>query len=146
MVAPTILYRVEDEDSRARYLSGKGILAEDTETRVDFRRPNQQLRDELENHVDWSNRVPTVLISTYSEKNVASREAERRVREGKKNVVVYTIDSREKDRPMEYREMRRLMKKLGLKIPYYAWNNSKYEFVVLYNVPESAVLYWEEYW
>jgi hypothetical protein len=145
MVAPTILYRVEDEDSRARYFSGKGILAEDTETRVDFRRPSQQLCSELENHIDWSSVVPTVLISTYSEEEVASREADRRVREGKKEVLVYKIDSRKKDRPMEYREMRPLMLKLGLTIPDRAWNNSKYEYVVLYNVPESAVLGWEEY-
>jgi hypothetical protein len=89
--------------------------------------------------------VPTVLISTYSKEEVASREADRRVREGKKKVVVYKIDSRKKDRPMEYRELRPLMLKLGLEIPERAWNNSKYEYVVLYNVPESAVLGWEEY-
>jgi len=145
MVAPTILYRVEDEDSRGRYLSGKGILAEDTETRVDFRRPSQQLCNELENHIDWSSVVPTVLISTYSKEEVALREADRRVRQGKKKVVVYKIDSQKKDRPMEYRELRPLMLKLGLEIPGRALNNSKYEYVVLYNVPESAVLGWEEY-
>ena len=35
-MGPYIFYRVEDEDSRARYFGEEGLLAEDTKTWVDF--------------------------------------------------------------------------------------------------------------
>jgi hypothetical protein len=146
MVAPTILYRVEDEHSRARYVEEEGIRAENKKTRVDFRHPSWELCKQLKNHINWSNRDATVLISTYSNKNVAIREAKRRVKGGKKEVVVYKINSRKKKgAPMEYRELQPLMRKLKLEIPECARNNSKYEYVVLYNVPDSAVQIYKEY-
>ncbi|KAN0109942.1 hypothetical protein V8E51_006329 [Hyaloscypha variabilis] len=139
MVAPEIFYRVEDEDSRAQYVPGEGIFAEDMDTRVHLGGSSRQLRSQVENHIDWGNRIPTIFISTYSNEEVALREARRRVREGKEEVVVYQIDI-ERSRPVEFREMRRLAQRLGVEIPDYAWNNSKYEYIFLHHVPESAVV------
>jgi hypothetical protein len=60
-----------------------------------------------------------VLILIYSKEEVALREADRCVREGKKEVLIYKIDSRKKDRPMEYCEIQPLILKLGLTISDY---------------------------
>jgi hypothetical protein len=140
MMAPEIFYRVEDKGSRAQYVYGEGIFAEDTNTRVHLGGSTRELCSEVENHIDWGSRIPTIFISTYSNKEVASREARRRVREGKEEVVVYQIDIRKKDRPVEFREMRRLASRLGVEIPDCAWNNSKYEYIFQCYVPESAVV------
>ncbi|KAH9204096.1 hypothetical protein DL95DRAFT_398805 [Leptodontidium sp. 2 PMI_412] len=140
MVAPEIFYRVEDKGSRAQYVYGEGIFAEDTNTRVHLSGSSRELRSEVENHINWRSRIPTIFISTYSTKEVALREARRRIRDGKEKVVVYQIDIREKDRPVEFREMRRLASRLGVEIPDCAWNNSKYEYIFQCHVPESAVV------
>ena len=41
---------------------------------------------------------------------------------------------------MEWRNVRILAKRLDLDIPEYAWNNSKYEYIFLHHVPDSAVV------
>jgi hypothetical protein len=140
MVALEIFYRVEDKGSRAQHVSGEGIFAEERDTRVHLGGSSRELRSEVENHVDWGSRIPTIFISTYSNKEVALREARRRVREGEEEVVVYQIDIRKKDRPVEFREMRRLARRLGVEIPDYVWNNSKYEYIFQRHVPESVVV------
>ena len=76
----------------------------------------------------------------YCNKIVAFREAERRVRDGKEDVRVYTIDMRERDERVEYRNIWLLTEKLGFDIPERAWNNSEYEYVVLHHIPDSAVV------
>ena len=146
IMAPSILYRVEDKDSRAQYSVGGGIYAEDRNTPANIRGASWGLYNELKNHIDWKSRTPTVFISAYYKEEVALREAHRRVRDGKEEVVVYQIDIGKRDRRVEYREMRRLATKLRLEIPDCAWNNSKYEYIFLYHVPESAVVGWVDFW
>ncbi len=139
-MTPYIFYRVEDRDSRAQYLDQEGIFAEDTNTEVDLFGSSRRLCSQLENHLDWGSRIPTVFISAYCDEEVAWSEANRRVRDGKEGVVVHTIDIRKRDRPVEYRNIRLLAKRLGVWIPECAWNNSKYEYIFLHHVPESAVV------
>lgn len=132
-MGPYKFYRVEDEDSRARFVDGEGIFAEDLNTRIEFD-PDLVLR-----HLHWRNRVATPFISMYSDEDVAMREAIRRVEEGKEEVRVYTIDVRECDERREYRNLRRLAETRDFEIPKFAWKNSKYEYLWLHHVPDSAV-------
>jgi hypothetical protein len=140
-MGPYIFFRVEDEDSRAQYSGEDGLFAEDTHTWVDFNWWDWRLRGQVERHLDWRNRVPTPFISMYCDEAVAHREVKRRVEEGKKDVRVYMINMRESDERREYRNIR-LAERLGFDIPERAWNNSKYEYIFLHHVPESAVVGW----
>jgi len=85
------------------------------------------------------NRVPMPFISMYCDKIAAFRGAERRVRDGKKDVRVYTINMRRSDERVEYRNIRLLAEKLGFEIPERALNNSEYEYVLLHHVPDIVV-------
>ncbi|KAL8929868.1 MAG: hypothetical protein Q9208_001012 [Pyrenodesmia sp. 3 TL-2023] len=143
-MGPCIFFRVEDEDSRARYFVDDGLFAEDTDTWVDFRSYDWRLLRQVERHLDWANRVPTPFVSMYCVEGVAQREAERRVADGKRDVRVYTIDMRRSDERREYRNIRRLAEKLDFDIPEPAWNNSKYEYIFLHHVPDSAVVVWND--
>lgn len=145
-MGPYKFYRVEDEDSRAEYVENAGLWAENTATRVDFRSYDETLFEQVGRHLDWANREPTPFISMYGDKDVAEREANRRVRDGKQNVRVYTINMRMLEKNQcEYRNARRLADKLRLYIPKHAWNNSKYEYICLHHVPQVAIIDREDY-
>lgn len=141
-MGPYIFFRVEDEHSRARYSDEEGLFAEDTDTWVDFGSWDDRLLGQVERHLDWGNRIPTPFISMYCDEGVAHREANRRVREGKKNVRVYKINMRRSDDRREYRNIRLLAEKLDFDIPECVWNNSEYEYIFLHHVLESAVMGW----
>ncbi|OSS54036.1 hypothetical protein B5807_01454 [Epicoccum nigrum] len=138
--APRKFWRVEDSSSRACYTEGEGILAEATDTAVSFGRQGTALRAQLRRHLDWSNRRRTPFVSVYSDRRAAWREAERRVAAGKRHVVVYKIDVDCSCERVEYRHVQLLAETLRLRIAYRAWNNSKYEWVFLHAVPDSAVV------
>jgi hypothetical protein len=139
-MAPRIFYRVEDADSSARYVDGEGILAADTETVVNFGNKGEALFEQVEQHLNWSNRDPTPFISTYCYESAAWGEARRRVRRGKKHVKIYKIDMDETCERAEYRDIRHLSWRLGLNIEQNAWNNSEHEWIFLYRVPDEAVV------
>lgn len=141
-MGPYVFFRVEDEDSRARYSDEEGLFAEDTDARVDFKSRDRRLLAQVERHLDWGNRVPTPFISMYCDERVALREAERRVGRGKKDVRVYMINMRKSDERREYRNIRLLAERLDFDIPELAWNNSEYEYVFLHHVPYSAIVAW----
>jgi hypothetical protein len=141
-MAPYIFFRVEDRESRAQYFGKKGLFAEDTDTPVDFESLYLTLRYQVERHLNWGNRVPTPFISMYCDKEVAFREARRRVRDKKKDVRVYVINMRKSAERREYRNIPVLARKLALKIPNRARNNSKKEYIFLHHVPDSAVVDW----
>ena len=139
-MGPHIFYRVVDEHSRARYINRQGIIAEDRDTLVDFRKKGSALLDQIAQHLDWSNRYPTPFISTYCDEEVACGEAERRVDAGKRDVKIYKIDMDARNERTEYRNIRLLAKNLGYYIPFDAWNNSKHEYVFLYRIPDSVIV------
>lgn len=140
MAAPRVFYRVEDADSGAYFIDEQGILAADTDTVVYFGDKGPTLLDMFEEHLDWSNRYPTPFISTYSNEDVAWREAHRRIRQGKDEVKVYKIDTRETRERVEYRNVRKLARSLGFRIQDNAWNNSEYEWIFLHRIPYDAVV------
>lgn len=76
----------------------------------------------------------------YCDEGVAQREAERRIGEGKKDVRVYKINMRRSDERREYRNIRLLAERLDFDIPERAWNNSRYEYIFLHHVSDSAVV------
>ena len=143
-MGPYIFFQVEDEDSRAQYFSEEGLFAEDRDTEVDFNSWSWWLRGQVKRHLDWRNRVPTPFISMYYHEGMAFREAERRVGDRKMEVRVYKINMRRSNKRREYRNLRLLAEKLDFDIPERAWNNSKYEYIFLQHVPDSAVIGWTE--
>ena len=102
---PYIFYRAENEDSRAQYLVEVGLVAEDTDTWVDFFSYDRRLLNQVKRHLDWGNRKPTPFISAYCDEDVAGREAERLVRVGKTIVRFYKIDMRKSDERREYQNV-----------------------------------------
>ncbi|KAF1973465.1 hypothetical protein BU23DRAFT_554098 [Bimuria novae-zelandiae CBS 107.79] len=145
-MGPHMFYRVEDEHSPACYIDGQGIIAENTDTSVDFGKKGTALRDQIAQHLDWSNRHPTPFISVYCEEHVTQREAEKRVIAGRRDVRIYKIDMHDiaRNERTQYRNIRRLAEKLDLYIPVNAWNNSMHEYVFLYCIPDSVVVGWED--
>ena len=117
--APHIFYRVEDEDSDARYYPNAGIFAGARVIDINLNPyKDPSLHEEVERHLDWRNRISSPFISVYSDQEVACKEAERRVKDGKMNVRLRVIDTMQFDQNscLEYRRLRRLAKKLGLYI------------------------------
>jgi hypothetical protein len=96
-MAPNIYYRVQDSSSRASWTE-TGFKAEDTHTDVNFDYLSVWLFNVLGEHLDWASPTPSPLISVYSDKRTAMREAQRRVEAGKQEVVICVIDIRERNR------------------------------------------------
>lgn len=144
-MGPHIFYRVEDDESSARYIDGKGILAADRNSRVNFNRKGAFLRNHLARHLDWENRLPTPFASAYCNKRVAWTEAKRRVNAGKRNVTVYKMDmhARRKGERIEYRDIQLLAERLEYDIPHKALHNSEYEYVFLHRIPQSVIVGWK---
>lgn len=138
--APTKFFRVDDADSRAVYIKGEGIFAEDDYKWVDFDGTGARLFGQIKRHLRWANRRPTQFISAYFDKDVAWREAERRRLDGKKDVRIHIINTKKRKEAIEYRYVRRLAKKVGLSIRDEAWNNSKYEYIFLRRIPQSMIV------
>lgn len=144
-MAPREFYRVEDARSRARYVDGEGIFAEDTDTPVRFANRGTTLRDQINEHLHWGNRNPTPFISTYCDEHAARNEAERRVGRGMEDVRIYFIDMDASYERAEYRNLRLLATNLDLQIMNNARHNSLHEWVFLHHIPDSAVVGWQEY-
>jgi hypothetical protein len=139
-MAPRVFYRVEDADSSARYVEGKGILAADRKTVVHFGDKGDALFDQVKTHLRWSNRRPTPFISTYCDEFAVRMEAYRRSKRGKEDVRVYKINMDDTDEPAEYRDVRRLARYLGLHIGAKAWHNSEHEWIFLHRIPDGAIV------
>ncbi|KAH6646509.1 hypothetical protein BKA67DRAFT_584593 [Truncatella angustata] len=149
MASNYIFYRVEDDDSQARTVRGKGVLARDKRTSIDFnaRRPQEcwELRRYIMNHLDWAHRQHLPFISVYDDENTAVREAERRVEQRKRNVTITVIDVKKAWRKVEYRSVRKLACWLEFWIPKQAWHNSKHEYLFFCHIPARAVVFHDGY-
>jgi hypothetical protein len=137
-------YRVEGHLSLVRTSTRRGAVAADVESWVDFGASTDyelaQLTGQLDNHLEWRNRTKTPFISTYDNYPAAYEEALRRKRSGWKNVTIIVIDIREAGCRVEYRNVRKLAKKLGYRIPDRAWRNSEFEYIFLHRIPASAIM------
>ena len=142
-MAPRKYWRVQDEHSQSRYDERWGMLAGDPHSSIDFNPRGWEEEDvfinELENHLDWGNREPTVFISVYTDEDRAYEEAERRMERGRQQVVVHEIVPL-RDHSMEYRSVRGLAEWWGVEIPEEAYRNSEYEYVFLHQIVPEAVV------
>jgi hypothetical protein len=144
-MAGTTFYRVIDETSQSRFTNRYGLLAADSRTPATFdprnHRERARVRTELDNHLYWARDVPTVFLSVYSDRKTARAEAKRRERRGRVEVRILEIDvSQCPKRTMQYRNVRKLAKKLRVRIPDEAWHNSLYEYVFLHRIPSDAIV------
>jgi hypothetical protein len=144
--APTDFFRVEDASSRASYVRGKGIFAENKHAWVDFGRAGARLRAQIEQHLRWANKRPTPFISAYSDEDVARDEAKRRCRDGKQDVRIYIIDTDRRRAAIAYRHICGVARKVGLRIAKKAQNNAKYEYIFLHHIPECMIVDTIESW
>ncbi|XP_014551776.1 hypothetical protein COCVIDRAFT_41986 [Bipolaris victoriae FI3] len=139
MTAPTTSWRVTDSSSRAKYSNGDGIWAEDQDSDITFNSKKGTLRRVLGCHLIWPLKRASLFISGYSNQRVAWKQAEQRVKKRRKNVTIHQIDVYASNRRIEYRNVRYLAKTLGMDIPERALHHSKYEYVFLGHIPDSAV-------
>ncbi|PLB38875.1 uncharacterized protein BDW47DRAFT_104455 [Aspergillus candidus] len=81
-------WRVEDEDSMAQFDRRTNAILAKSRRRVPM---NERCRRILLNHLDWSSRSLSPFISVTKNKAWAFREAQRRILQGKTDVVVHEI-------------------------------------------------------
>ncbi|PKY07210.1 hypothetical protein P168DRAFT_279194 [Aspergillus campestris IBT 28561] len=81
-------WRVEDEDSMAQFDRRTGAILAKTTRRVPM---DERCRNIVLNHLDWSSRSLSPLISVTKNENWAFHEAQRRIKQGKTDVVVHEI-------------------------------------------------------
>lgn len=136
-----MFFRVQDEHSRAQY-DFDGIYAEDQSSSMTFniQMHHGNIRDEIEKHLDWANRNPTCLISTYARQDVAEAQARRRIDRGREEVVIFVIDPAREPGGAKYRNLRMLAEKVDFQIPDQAWNNSEYEWIFLEQIPDHMIV------
>jgi hypothetical protein len=137
--APTTFFRVESESSCARQREGRGIVAQRRST-LKFSWDCSEIQEMVLNHLDWWSQIPSPFISVYSDRKRAEQEADRRVKTGQVDVVIWEINTKKAKNKAQYRNLRRLAKKGGIKIPKVARNNSKYEWLFLNKIPDAMIV------
>ncbi|XP_014562633.1 hypothetical protein COCVIDRAFT_32620 [Bipolaris victoriae FI3] len=115
------------------------IQAENQDSGITFDSEDDALSWVLGGHLIWKLRRASPFISAYSNRRVAWKQAEQRVRERKKNVTIYEIDVYASNRRVKYRNVRCLADRLGMDIPARALHHSKHEYVFLGHIPDSAI-------
>ncbi|KAK8932782.1 hypothetical protein H634G_07096 [Metarhizium anisopliae BRIP 53293] len=137
-------YRVEDEHSQAVTTPGKGISAAGrADLNLSAMHGNQaeELRWNLQNHLDWSSNYESPFISAYDDEDVAFSIAEgRKEKLGREHVTVTKIDVSKVHGQIEFRELRPLAERLGVWIPDKAYHNSECEWIFLHDIPDEAVV------
>ncbi|KAI9761525.1 MAG: hypothetical protein M1840_001788 [Geoglossum simile] len=139
MAPPNMFYRVFDRSSQSQYDANAGFVAGDRSPRLWLHGPRSEdqtdeLIRELNNHLDWENEVPTPFISVYCSRDAAYACANGRVNSGSTGVTVAHIDRGLPDerRP---RKVPRLAEEIDYSIPDVAWDNSEFEWIVLWQIP-----------
>lgn len=143
-----LFYRVTDDDSVAAYEKGQGFIAGNTSFPVTLNPVTQdeaiELKGHIQRHLKWKNRKLTPFISAYLDYDTAETEALRRMRDGKKHVVLWTI-SLDEDDDLEWATVYKLKRELGFWIQDNAFHNAKYEVLFVHEIPRDYVVGGEEY-
>lgn len=137
-MAPTIFWRVQDEDSHGQYSPKSGFPAAD-DGQMDFKN-HEDVHDALSLHLDWGNRYNTPFISVYCDEETAFQQAYSRAARGKQNVIVWTIDTKQSRQRVEYRNVLKLADRRHVQIPGKAEHNAKFEWVFLHQIPPECVV------
>jgi hypothetical protein len=141
----SVFWRVEDAGSQARTVHRRGVLTREWhDEKLDFGdrygSKRNKLAWSLQEHFDWGSTCSSPYISVYSDKRTAEKEAERRVREGRRDVTITKIDVSEPKEEVQYRNARKLARRLDCWIPERAWHNSEHEWLFLHHIPRWAVV------
>ncbi|KAL2192691.1 hypothetical protein P885DRAFT_47104 [Corynascus similis CBS 632.67] len=136
-------FRVEDAESRA-HLTLDGIVS-GSDTAVNFEYDTfweeRRLLELVQDHLDWGSRTDTPFISVYGDWGRAYREAERRVRAGKIDVVIHEIlINHGSEGEVQFRLVPKLMSTLGAEIPDKAAHNAELEFICLHFIPRKFII------
>ncbi|PGH04000.1 hypothetical protein AJ79_07233 [Helicocarpus griseus UAMH5409] len=141
-------HRVEDDTSRAFYQHDLGIVAE-SNTFVPTNPTNTAeygyLKTLVMRHLDWDCRIPSPFISVYGDCEHAEREAERRARQGRHNVVLREIIVTEDDLPatcysLQWLFVPELLEDvLGCEVPDFVGGNADPEFLFVHHIPKECV-------
>lgn len=99
------------------------------------------LLDHTIRHLEWGNRIPTLLISTYNDFRTAKHEAQQRVQVGEEDVILWEIELDEdvKD-DVEYADMYSLARKLRIWIDDNTYRNVRYKVVFVDLIPRRCFL------
>lgn len=136
---PTTFFRVESDSSRARYRTGRGIKARTT-SGLPLMWSCPDIREMVLSHLDWYSTEPSPWISLYSDQWRAEEEAQRRVNNRHRDVVIWVIDTSNANGATQYRNLRKFAKKGGFWIPKVAWHNSEHEWLFFNRIPESMIV------
>ncbi|CAI7594820.1 unnamed protein product [Penicillium palitans] len=89
-------WRVTSASSAAQFYPGEGFRALNKTDEITLypnsRREAKMLLDHTTRHLEWGNRIPTSLISTYSDDRPAKHEAQRRVQAGEEDVILWEME------------------------------------------------------
>jgi hypothetical protein len=137
-----IFYRVEDDGTVVKYDKRRGFSAPrqvgQVITNPTTYKDERTLTTEIRRHLDWGNRKKTYFVSVYKQKWAAERCVRNRIALGRQNVRLYTINLRETDEDITYRQVRKLARMVDYRIPKRAWNNTEEEFFVWNGLPAET--------
>lgn len=94
----------------------------------------------VEDHLDWWSGIPSPFISVYSKRWRAEQEADRRVGDGHRDIVIWEIDTNKAKYAVQYRNLRRFAWNSGIDIPDCALKNSEYEWIFLNRIPDAMIV------
>lgn len=148
-----VYYRCEDDESRARFVRGQGIVAKSQEPvpmNPKTRKDQARVVEPVLEHLDWRSRRPSPFISTSRSKKWVYKEARRRVEAGRTNVRVYRIliphqyhDGQRRGRRNTTAFCKSVMAWLDLaneEIPWYAnFAATDDEYLFLHCIPEEFI-------
>lgn len=139
-------WRVTSASSAAQFYPREGFRAlNDTDGITLYpnsRREAEMLLDHTTRHLQWGNRIPTSLISTYIDDGPANHEAQRRVQAGEEDVILWEmeLDESVEEDDVEWAGMYYLAKKLGFWIPTDAFHNARHEVLFVDLIPRHYFL------
>ncbi|CRL28547.1 unnamed protein product [Penicillium camemberti] len=138
-------WRVTSASSAAQFYPGEGFRALNETDRITLypnsRHEHQMLLDHTTRHLEWGNRIPTSLISTYDDFRTAKHEAQRRVQAGEEDVILWEMELDEDvEDDVEYADMHSLARKLRIWIDDNAYHNARHEVVFVDLIPRRCFL------
>jgi ribosomal protein L16/L10AE len=137
-------WRVTDETSVAQYCPGEGFIAGHPSSTVTLvpssSKELKKAKTYIERHLNWRNTSPTPFVSVYTDRKTAENGAQRRVRDGKENVIMWMIKVHEDDDGVEWDTVRALKRDLDFLIEEEALHNAEHEALFVSCIPRHCVV------
>lgn len=138
-------WRVTSASSAAQFYPREGFRAlNDTDGITldpETTSEKEMLLAHTKRHLQWGNRIPTSLISTYVDDRPANHEAQRRAQAGEEDVILWEMELDENfDEDVEWAEMYYLAEEFEFRIPRDAFHNARHEVVFVDLIPRHYFL------